>query len=90
MKIAIGATILLIGLFVFRVDASRVPLDAGYEFMSGYFLPSGVIIVIGIVILVWNSKKVPRVTLIASCPTITSSRRDAFGRHVAKAGHWAS
>lgn len=75
MKIAIGATILLIGLFVLGVAASRVPPAAGSEFMAGYFLPSGAIIVFGIVILVWNSKKVPHVTLIASCPTITSSRR---------------
>lgn len=63
MKIAIGATILLIGPFVFWVDASRIPLDAGSEFMSGYFLPAGAIIVLGIVIPVWNSKKVPQVTL---------------------------
>lgn len=90
MRIAIGSTILLIGLFVFWVDASRILLDAGSEFMSGYFLPSGAIIVLGIVILVWNSKKVPHVTLIASCPTITSSRRDALGRHAAEAGHCAS
>ena len=56
MKIVIGAIVLLFGIIAFGVAVSNIPPGAGAEFMLGYLLPSGGIIVIGVVILAWRKK----------------------------------
>jgi len=55
-RIVIGAIVLLIGIIVFGSAVSNIPPGAGAEFMLGYFLPSGGIIVLGVVILAWGKK----------------------------------
>jgi hypothetical protein len=56
MRIAIGAIILLVGIIAFGAAVSNIPPGAGPKFMLGYFLPSGAIIVLGVVILAWGRK----------------------------------
>jgi len=59
MKFAIGAIILLFGVIAFGAAIPNIPQGAGVGFMLGNFLPSGGIIVLGVVILAWgkNGKK---------------------------------
>ncbi|TWI61097.1 hypothetical protein LZ24_03464 [Desulfobotulus alkaliphilus] len=56
MRIAIGAITLLLGIIIFGTAAPNLPPGAGPQFVFGYFLPSGAIIVLGVVILAWNKK----------------------------------
>lgn len=56
MRIAIGAIILLFGIIAFGSAVSNIPSDAGPQFMLGYFLPSGGIIVLGVIILAWGKE----------------------------------
>lgn len=57
MRIAIGAIILLFGIIAFGAAVSNIPPGAGPQFMLGYFLPSGGIIVLGAIILAWGKKR---------------------------------
>ena len=56
MKIAIGAIILLFGIIAFGIAVTNLPPSAGLDFMIGNFLPLGVIIVLGVIILAWGKK----------------------------------
>ena len=56
MKIAIGAIILLFGIITFGAAVSNIPPGAGPQFMLGYFLPSGGILVLGVIILAWGKQ----------------------------------
>jgi hypothetical protein len=57
MRIAIGGIILLFGIIAFGAAASNIPPGAGPQFMLGYFLPPGGIIVLGAIILAWGKKE---------------------------------
>lgn len=51
MRIAIGAIILLFGIISIGAAVSNISPGAGPQFMLGYLLPSGGIIVLGVIIL---------------------------------------
>jgi len=57
MKAAIGAIVLLFGAIAFGFAVTNLPSGAPPDYMVGRFLPSGVIIVLGVVILTWKKKE---------------------------------
>lgn len=56
MRTVVGAIILLFGLVAFGVAVANLPPRAGPEFIFGYFVPSGAIIVLGVIILTWRKR----------------------------------
>ena len=57
MRVAIGAIVLLFGVLAFGFAVKSLPSGAPPDYMVGVFLPSGVIIVLGVVILTWRKKE---------------------------------
>lgn len=57
MRVAIGAIVLLFGVIAFGFAVTNLPSGAGPDFMVGKFLPSGAIIVLGMVVLTWKKKE---------------------------------
>jgi len=56
MKVAIGSIILLFGLINFGVAVSDTPPNVSVQYLLGYFLVPGAIIILGIVILTWKKR----------------------------------
>ena len=57
MRTFIGVIIFIIGIYSFGYAISDIPPGAGAMYLLGYFIPSGGILILGIVILVWGKKK---------------------------------
>lgn len=57
MRNFVGVVILLIGVYSIGYAISDIPLGAGAMYLLGYFIPSGGIFILGVVILVWGKKK---------------------------------
>ena len=57
MRNFIGVIILLIGMYSIGYAISDIPPGAGAMYLLGYFIPSGGIFILGVVILVWGKKK---------------------------------
>jgi len=56
MNIVIGAIILLFGVIAFGEAVSNIPSGADAQFILGYLLPSGAIIVLGVILIAWRKK----------------------------------
>jgi hypothetical protein len=57
MRVAVGVVLLLFGVIAFGVSVSSLPPGAPLDYMVGNFIPSGAIIVLGVVVLTWKKKE---------------------------------
>ncbi|SMA50979.1 hypothetical protein [Parendozoicomonas haliclonae] len=56
MKNILAVIILIFGLIGLATSSSNLPSGANPQFAIGYFLPSALIIAVGIILLTWKKK----------------------------------
>lgn len=54
MRIVFGVIFLIFGIFLLNDAMTNAPPGAGFQFLLGYYLPSGAIAAFGVLLLTWK------------------------------------